>query len=60
MKEGIGYLHNKGRVWGDAKPDNVLIRENGDVVLIDFGGGFTLGWVACIAYLSFDTTFVWY
>jgi len=45
MKEAIDYLHNKGCVWGDAKPDNVLIRENGDIVLIDFGGGATSGWV---------------
>jgi hypothetical protein len=45
MKEAIDYLHHKGCVWGDVKPDNVLIRENGDVVLIDFGGGATSGWV---------------
>ena len=45
IKEGIDYLHKKGCVWGDAKPDNVLIRENGDIVLIDFGGGLTSGWV---------------
>jgi tRNA A-37 threonylcarbamoyl transferase component Bud32 len=45
MKEAIDYLHNKGCVWGDAKPDNVLIRENGDLVLIDFGGGATSEWV---------------
>ena len=45
IKEAIDYLHNKGCVWGDAKPGNVLIRENGDIVLIDFGGGFTSGWI---------------
>ena len=45
MKEAIDYLHSKGCVWGDAKPSNVLIRENGDIVLIDFGGGFTSGWI---------------
>lgn len=45
MKEAIDYLHDNGFVWGDAKPHNVLIRENGDIVLIDFGGGATSGWV---------------
>jgi serine/threonine protein kinase len=45
MKEAIDYLHHQGCVWGDVKPDNVLIRENGDIVLIDFGGGATSGWV---------------
>jgi Ser/Thr protein kinase RdoA (MazF antagonist) len=35
----------KALCLGDAKPDNVLIRENGDIVPIDFGGGATFGWV---------------
>jgi hypothetical protein len=36
-------------VWGDAKPDNILVRRNvdgdGDLVLVDFAGGATDGWV---------------
>ena len=39
------YLHSNNLVWGDAKPGNVLIREDGSVVLIDFGGGHTKDWV---------------
>ncbi|PGH12736.1 hypothetical protein AJ79_04097 [Helicocarpus griseus UAMH5409] len=31
--------------WGDAKAANVLIDVNGDAYLIDFGGGYTVGWV---------------
>ena len=46
IKEAINYLHSRGDVWGDAKPANILIRDNGDIVLIDFGGGATSGWVA--------------
>jgi tRNA A-37 threonylcarbamoyl transferase component Bud32 len=52
IKEAIDYLHSKGYVWGDAKPSNVLIRENGDIVLIDFGGGATSGWVSKENYES--------
>jgi hypothetical protein len=32
-------------VWGDAKADNLLLDENNDAWLIDFGGSFTEGWV---------------
>ena len=45
IRAAIEYLHGEGFVWGDSKADNVLIRENGDVVLVDFGGGFTPGWI---------------
>jgi len=41
----IKYLHGKQLVWGDAKATNVLVREDGNTVLIDFGGGYTEGWV---------------
>jgi tRNA A-37 threonylcarbamoyl transferase component Bud32 len=45
IKDAVEYLHQRGLVWGDVKAANVLLRENGDVVLIDFGGGYTRGWV---------------
>lgn len=32
-------------VWGDAKAANVLADINGDVYLIDFGGGYGENWV---------------
>jgi serine/threonine protein kinase len=41
VEGALAYLHSKGIVWGDAKPDNILVRENRDLVLIDFGGGRT-------------------
>ena len=45
IQDAIEYLHKEGLVWGDAKAGNVLLREDSNVVLIDFGGGFTPGWV---------------
>ncbi|KAB8214842.1 hypothetical protein BDV33DRAFT_208902 [Aspergillus novoparasiticus] len=38
-------LHAHNIVWGDAKAANVLIDTNADAYLIDFGGGYTEGWV---------------
>lgn len=37
----LGRLHEIGIVWGDAKPDNAMIDVSEDVVLVDFGGGYT-------------------
>ncbi|PKK55005.1 hypothetical protein CI102_321 [Trichoderma harzianum] len=38
-------LHDAGIIWGDAKPANVLVDEHDDAWIIDFGGGYTEGWV---------------
>ncbi|KAI6774847.1 hypothetical protein HG530_001605 [Fusarium avenaceum] len=45
IQEAVHQLHDAEIVWGDAKPDNVLIDANDDAWLIDFGGGYTEGWV---------------
>lgn len=45
IKETVNHLHAIGVVWGDAKPGNIVIDSNGDAWLIDFGGGWTEGWV---------------
>ncbi|GKU09159.1 unnamed protein product [Fusarium langsethiae] len=45
IQEIVGQLHDAGIVWGDAKPDNILIDRNQDAWVIDFGGGYTEGWV---------------
>lgn len=38
-------LHGADVIWGDAKADNVIIDVNGDAWIIDFGAGYTEGWV---------------
>jgi Ser/Thr protein kinase RdoA (MazF antagonist) len=45
LRHLINQLHAASIVWGDAKPDNVLINKNADAWVIDFGGGYTEGWV---------------
>jgi tRNA A-37 threonylcarbamoyl transferase component Bud32 len=45
VTDTLTQLHNAGLVWGDAKPDNILIDKNGDAWVIDFGGGYTRGYV---------------
>lgn len=41
----IHILHSKGFVWGDVSPNNMIIDEDENVWIIDFGGGYTDGWV---------------
>lgn len=38
-------LHERSVLWADVKPDNVLIDRRNNAWLIDFGGGYTEGWV---------------
>lgn len=41
----VRRVHEAEIVWGDAKAANVLVDLNMDAWIIDFGGGFTQGWV---------------
>ncbi|KAJ9413331.1 hypothetical protein QL093DRAFT_2073034 [Fusarium oxysporum] len=45
ISETIKCLHEHGLVWGDGKSSNIIIDEQDNAWLIDFGGGFTEGWV---------------
>lgn len=45
IEAAVGSLHLAGCIWGDAKAENVLVDSTDNVWLIDFGGGFTNGWV---------------
>ncbi|KAI1744367.1 hypothetical protein F4680DRAFT_407180 [Xylaria scruposa] len=45
IRETVDQLHEIGLNWGDVKASNVIIDELDDAWLIEFGGGFTDGWV---------------
>lgn len=45
IKDTAARLHEAGVVWGNAKPENVLIDMKGDAWLVDFGGRFNRGWI---------------
>jgi len=47
LRATVENLHKANIIWGDVKPDNVLIDANGhgDAWVIDFGGGRCEGWV---------------
>ena len=37
VASGLAYLHSKDIVHQDIKPDNILITDNGDCMITDFG-----------------------
>ncbi|KAI0839000.1 hypothetical protein F5Y06DRAFT_37233 [Hypoxylon sp. FL0890] len=46
VRETVDLLHEIGVIWGDGKPDNVLIhKKTDDAWVVDFGGGYTYDWV---------------
>ena len=45
IRDTVRALHRHGIVWGDVKPDNVLIDCDRNAWVIDFDGGFSSGYV---------------
>ncbi|EXJ82201.1 hypothetical protein A1O3_06014, partial [Capronia epimyces CBS 606.96] len=45
IAQDLARLHQSGIVWGDVKPENVLIDKAAHAWLVDFGGSSTDGWV---------------
>ena len=33
----LSHLHGQGVIYRDMKPENILLDEKGNIVLIDFG-----------------------
>lgn len=45
INTSVQQLHKNGIIWGDVKAENVLIDKDENAWIIDFGGGYTPGWV---------------
>ncbi|KAI0423709.1 hypothetical protein F5Y09DRAFT_194149 [Xylaria sp. FL1042] len=45
ISDTVHQLHDIKVIWCDGKPHNIIIDEQDDAWLIDFGGGRTEGWV---------------
>lgn len=41
--EALGFIHERGYIHGDLKPDNILVDNDGQVKLIDFGFAAPIG-----------------
>lgn len=41
----VSGLHKAGIVWGDVKAENVLVDQDNNAWITDFGGGYTEVWV---------------
>ncbi|MEM0986471.1 MAG: serine/threonine-protein kinase [Pseudomonadota bacterium] len=41
MIDAMEYVHDRNVIHRDIKPDNIMLRANGEAVLIDFGGART-------------------
>ncbi|KAH6857123.1 hypothetical protein B0I37DRAFT_301085 [Chaetomium sp. MPI-CAGE-AT-0009] len=54
IQETLRGLHSLGILWRDIKTDNVLINDDDDAVVLDFGGGDTMGWVDRDKYGTMD------
>ncbi|RBQ80369.1 hypothetical protein FVER14953_12589 [Fusarium verticillioides] len=45
VRQTVELLHQNGLIWGNGSPGNIIINEQDNAWLIDFGGGYTQGWI---------------
>lgn len=43
LLEWLSFFHREGYIFGDLKPDNILVLSTGEVHLIDYGGLTPMG-----------------
>ncbi|KAI9143720.1 kinase-like domain-containing protein [Paraphysoderma sedebokerense] len=43
LVEVMGYLHKNNIIYRDLKPENVMVGENFDIKLLDFGSAYRVG-----------------
>ncbi|OLF14622.1 class III lanthionine synthetase LanKC [Actinophytocola xanthii] len=43
IRTAVGRLHERGVVFGDLKPGNIMVRPDGRVCLVDFETAYALG-----------------
>lgn len=55
IRDTLEGLHGLGGLWRDVKTDNVLIDEDRDAVVIDFGRGNTLAWAVRDKYGTMES-----
>ncbi|CAE7158657.1 unnamed protein product [Rhizoctonia solani] len=58
----VAYLHEKGIVHGDIKTDNIVVSDDGGILLVDFGSAalvnyFTLRFTRTSPHLSWSVRF---
>ena len=45
IREAVSQLHEIGVIWDNGEASNIIIDAEDNAWLIDFGGGWTEGWV---------------
>lgn len=41
VRRSIGFLHDRGIIWGDINAHNILIDEQYQAWIVDFSGGLS-------------------
>lgn len=45
IEAAVSGLHDAGIIWRDVKAENVLLNQDSNAWVTDFGGGYTREWI---------------